>query len=160
MRYKPGREIWKVIKGYPAYLVSNHGRVKSFKSGKPKLLKAHRGIYRTVGLSNNSKRKTHRIPRLVAIHFIRNPKNKPEINHKDGNKLNDHFKNLEWSTAKENSIHRTKVLNKRNSPYTKKQILEIRKLALTHRQKDICKIMGITKSVISKIINRQSWSYL
>ena len=42
---------------------------------------------------------------LIATHFIDNPKNLPQVNHKDGNKLNNSMDNLEWVTAQENTIH-------------------------------------------------------
>lgn len=50
--------------------------------------------------------------RLVAIAYIPNPENKPEVNHIDGNKLNNNIKNLEWVTASENQLHNTEINNK------------------------------------------------
>lgn len=61
--------------------------------------------YEEVGLSKNKKRKTFLVHRLVASAFILNPKNLPEINHKDGNKQNNLYTNLEWVTSSENQIH-------------------------------------------------------
>jgi len=60
----------------------------------------NRGYY-SVGI----RRKTHMVHRLVAQAFIPNPDNKPFVNHKDGNKLNNHVDNLEWCTCAENNAH-------------------------------------------------------
>jgi hypothetical protein len=155
MRNKRGKEIWKAISGYPAYSISSHGRVKSYK-----VLKPYCGIYRTIGLSKNNKRKTHRIPRLVALHFIKNPKRKPEVNHKNGNKWDDYYKNLEWATAKENSAHRSAVLNKRYSFLNIKQVTKLRKLAGTMPQRKIAAVIGTSLSTVNKIINRKYWKHI
>lgn len=61
--------------------------------------------YYYVNLYKNGKRQTVKNHRLVALHFIPNLENKPEVNHKDGNKLNNRVDNLEWATSQENIIH-------------------------------------------------------
>lgn len=101
------------------YQVSNFGRVKSVftmsKMGAIRMtgtiLKTtinHRG-YETVGLCwwecGKRVEKTKKVHRLVCEAFHPNPDNKPQVNHKDLNRLNNHFRNLEWATAKENTNH-------------------------------------------------------
>ena len=100
-------EIWKEIIGYEGkYWISNLGRVRSNYLGgmflKPHY---HRSGYIKVQFSKNGKSKHFFIHRLVAIHFIPNPYNLREINHKDGNKENNCVDNLEWCTRKENIQH-------------------------------------------------------
>lgn len=101
-------ELWRPIKGYDGdYLVSNFGRVKSFKYKNPKILKP--GIdkdgYYKITLCKNNYLKTHKAHRLVGKAFIPNPENKAEINHKNGRKNDNNVANLEWVTPKENSQH-------------------------------------------------------
>lgn len=54
-------------------------------------------------------RQNHKVHRLVGKLFIDNPLDKPEINHKDGNKKNNHIDNLEWNTKSENMKHAVKL---------------------------------------------------
>ena len=104
-------EIWKPIKGYEGlYEVSNLGRVKSLKRWhhpRENILKnkfTTDGYYETA-LLKNGKYKYIRTHRIVAQTFIPNEMNKKEVNHKDGNKLNNCVDNLEWVTSSENQKH-------------------------------------------------------
>jgi len=79
------------------------------------------------------------VHRLVALTFIDNTENKPFINHKDGNKLNNYYNNLEWCTAKENANHAIDVLHKRNRfiPRPKsKLMIQSHRISFTPRSVD------------------------
>jgi hypothetical protein len=62
--------------------------------------------YRIVSILEKGKMVKRRVHRLVAVTFIPNPYNKPQVNHKDFNRLNNHVDNLEWATSKEDAEHK------------------------------------------------------
>ena len=103
------KEIFKDIKGYPGYQISNLGRVWS--------IKTQRYLKGTVSMSGyvyvhltaaNGKHKKERLHRLVAIAFLDNPDDLPQVNHLDENKLNNCVDNLEWCDAKSNNNYGTR----------------------------------------------------
>ena len=98
-------EIWKDVVGYEGlYQVSDKGRVKSLWFGKEKILKPvkdGRG-YLLVNFYKNGDMKMCKIHRLVALTFLTNPQNLPEINHRDEDKTNNKVENLEWCDRKYN----------------------------------------------------------
>ena len=93
----------KNVDGYPNYTIRNDGKIFSLK--RSRYLKGVVEDYRFVTLYNEKGYKKFRVNRLVAIHFIPNPLNLPDVNHKDGNKLNNWDWNLEWTTPKGNTKH-------------------------------------------------------
>ena len=105
------KEIWKDVKNYEGlYQVSNYGRVKSLnfdRIKKEKIMKSYvdKIGYYSIRLCKNGKSKLVRVHRLVAESFLQRPNKNTEVNHIDGNKLNNFVDNLEWVTHKENMIH-------------------------------------------------------
>jgi len=98
-------EEWKDILDYENYEVSNLGNVRNKKTGR--ILKSYnKGGYAVIGLSK-TQGKIFYIHRLVCQAFIPNPENKPQVNHKDKNGLNNNVSNIEWNTVLENNIHRS-----------------------------------------------------
>jgi hypothetical protein len=108
---KMQEQFWKVIPDTrDRYMVSNTGQIKSL-IGKEKLLRPFFGNgYHRVDIIYTWGRRSTYIHRLVANAFIDNPLNKREVNHIDGNKLNNNDTNLEWATKEENRIHAIKFL--------------------------------------------------
>ena len=108
-------EIWKDIKDFDKYQVSNLGRIRSFKQKKDgKILSLiEQKNYLYVSLSKHCKETRRLVHRLVAEAFIDNPDNLPEVNHKDENTMNNNASNLEWCTSKYNSNYGTR--NKRRA---------------------------------------------
>lgn len=119
------KEVWKPIVGFEGlYEVSNTGKVKALQ----RTVTAHNGWPRTfhekiltlhssklterhpkpmyhVELWKDNKRTVKMIHRLVAEAFVPNPDGKPQVNHIDGNRMNNSIENLEWVTCSENSDH-------------------------------------------------------
>jgi hypothetical protein len=100
-------EIWKTCSDFDMYEVSNLGQIRN-KNTKRILREGIQCGYKCVGLMLNNEIKNCRVHRLVAKEFIENPENKPQVNHIDKNRSNNIVSNLEWTTAKENNVHRSK----------------------------------------------------
>jgi len=114
-------EKWKSMIGFAGkYLISDHGRVFGFAKNNTLNPRDRKG-YKQIKVIVNGKNKKIMIHRLVGLHFIHNPGNKPQINHIDGNKSNNHHSNLEWCTGKENIEHAVKTglfMSEKRKQYT------------------------------------------
>lgn len=104
-------EVWVPIEGTDCnYEVSNTGKIRSNNylghgtQRELSLAKDQKGYFR-VRIYKDGQRKTVKVHREVAKAFLPNPENKPEVNHKDGDKGNNHVNNLEWATSDENVRH-------------------------------------------------------
>tara|TARA_R110000772_G_scaffold130864_1_gene239122 strand:- start:62 stop:523 length:462 start_codon:yes stop_codon:yes gene_type:complete len=92
------------INGYPDYVIHPCGtllRICKDKTTELKHIKTPKG-YMVVGLYKNGKRKQFKVHRLLALHFIPNPENKPQIDHENGVRDDNSLENLRWVTHREN----------------------------------------------------------
>lgn len=106
-------EEWKVIGDYENYEICRDTRVRNIKTGK--ILKPWLSYgYDTIELCKNGRRKSFRIHRLLAMAFIPNPENKPDVHHINGKKNDPRIKNLLWVTESEN-LHKSKTNINNNS---------------------------------------------
>lgn len=175
-------EEWRDVSGYEGmYQVSNLGRLKSLEryvrhsANNISLKKEH--IF-NVGISNKSliailskegTSKGYLIYRLVAKAFIPNPENKPEVNHIDGNRMNNKVTNLEWATRSENEKHAydtglyvsRKGENHPMSKITRNDILKMYDLFNAgNSKKQIAEIFNISYSHVCRIFKGSTWKHL
>ena len=107
-------ERWKTLVGIPEvegqFLISNKGRIKrvvfnSYTHTEYKKIRVNKTGYVYAQFWYNNANHPVRLHRLVAQHFVPNPNGYKEVNHKDGNKLNNCADNLEWSNRSQNVKH-------------------------------------------------------
>lgn len=167
------KEIWKDVPGFDGMVqASNLGRIKSFYGYEyGRILKQS---YDNNGYGYYRVHINHRryYPyRLIAEAFLPNPENKPEINHKDGNKLNNRVDNLEWVTRSENMKHAYKLglqkpsekqkqaVSKWNKEHRIKTVYQYNKegnlLNCFKSQQEAAKALGLSEASISRILNGQ-----
>ena len=172
-------EVWKSVKDYEGiYEVSNYGNVKSLDhycvnrlgTGKQtgrvlKQQKSNKGYLR-VTLSYNKKRFTTGVHRLVALEFIPNTENKPQVNHVNGIKHDNRAENLEWCTNSENQIHAVKsklikynlAEKHHNSKLSNKEVLNVRALfKIGFTNKELANDYGISQSAMSNILRNKTY---
>lgn len=156
--------MWKQIKDFDDYEVSENGEVRSLKYGKEIILKGRlsKDGYLRYTLHKNGKAYEFKGHRLVAEAFIPNPENKPTINHINGDKTCNKKWNLAWATKKEQMQHAYKLGLKRpiepkNKKLTNEQVLEIRKIYKAH-SKDygmiaLAKKYKVSEATIKRCVN-------
>lgn len=100
--------MWKAIAGTKGMIeVSDDGRVRSLLSGSPRIIKTcpDKKGYHRIRVTVERKKMSFKLHRQVALLFIPNPDNLPQVNHIDGNKDNNAASNLEWCTNRQNAHH-------------------------------------------------------
>lgn len=164
-------ERWRRIRGYRDYLVSSLGRVLSLKYDKKRILLpgTEGGGYRNVVLCKYGTRATFLVHRLVAIAFIANNKNLPQVNHKDGNKSNNAIDNLEWVTALQNTQHAIAIgihapigESHGMAKLSEKDVRAIRVKYATKKytQQKLSVMYGVKVPAISAAIRRRNWKHV
>lgn len=166
---------WKEIFGFPNYVILDDGRVWSrvvYKKTDGRFLKGRPSKdYLRVVLYYNGLEFGVTIHRLVAKNFVEGYEEGLTVNHKDCNKRNNHYSNLEWVTQKENVAHANKnglIKNRKageDHPFAKikkEDVREIRRLHATglYTHKQIAIMYGKDRSSVSDIINRTMWKHV
>lgn len=176
------KKVWKEIEEYKGrYLISNYGEVKSVK----RIVGQSRGLtrivpekmisfwrnhagYVMVSLHKNAKR-SYALAILVAKHFVPNPENKPEVNHKFGNKEDNRAWMLEWNTRQENHDHMLNVLKKgvngerhKMSKLTESDVIRIINMHETgdYTYAGIGTLFNMEDTQIRRIVKRISWKHV
>ena len=158
----------KKIKNWELYTIDEFGKVKNKKTNKYLKGAINSKGYLRVELHLNKKIKKFFVHRLVAEYFVENPLNKEQVNHIDGNKLNNNMNNLEWVTNQENRNHAiknnlTKNLCGEEAPWsklTKKDVIFIRSeydKKETFNAKKLSKKFKVSTSQILLVAKRKSW---
>lgn len=151
----------KQIKNHNNYKIDIYGNILNIKT-KYQLKTPERNGYLIIFLNG----KTYNIHRLVAETFIENINNYKIVNHKDGNRKNNHISNLEWVTHKENSKHSIENNLKKiicgekigTSKLKENDVIDIFKSKLPYKK--ISDIYNISVSNISMIKNKKAWKNL
>ena len=163
--------IWLEHSEYPGYLFNPEGNCLSLKGRDPLILKnmVNTNTYMIWKL-NGIKKSCHRI---IAEIFCKKPSDNKslQVNHIDGNKQNNNYKNLEWVTPSENRRHSIDVLGRDfkaisgesnyGSKLTEKDINKIKEMLKSGmKQREVAAIYGVSRPHISQIKNNNRWKHL
>jgi hypothetical protein len=149
------------IKDYPNYKASNYGYIYSIKTNRKLKPFISNSGYETISLCCDGKSKKFMVHRLIALTFL-NKNNKMQVNHKDGNKLNNKVTNLEWCTSSLNIKHayKNKLIKQPNgenhfrSKISNEQYKELLSLIQKGlKLKEISKKYNISESYVCHIKN-------
>lgn len=166
-------EVWKDVVGYEGfYEVSDMGNVRDKRCMLLRKATTNKDGYKVVGLTANGNRKLFLLHRLIALAFIDNPENKPQINHKNGVKTDNYLSNLEWVTNRENAIHaiamglsnsdNNRGVKNHNNKLNEVDVIDIRNNYLPRvvTQKFFSIKYGITRETVGQIVRREIWKWL
>lgn len=144
----------QVLKDFPAYLISEDGRI--FSTLRNKFLRPGLSSegYPVVNVTRDKKKYIRTVHRLLALTFLPNPAGLPQVNHKDGNKKNFSLQNLEWVSASENIQHAYDTLGKigsktKLSPQQKACVSSL--LSAGVRNRYVSRLFPVSEARVSQI---------
>ena len=160
----------KEVRDFPGYFITETGEVYTSKRNQFTRMKTPiNRKYCSVKLSNNGIVKHCFIHRLVAEAFVPNLDNKDYVNHKDGNKLNNNFENLEWVTFSENIQHAFEtglnqgLVGEKNGRAILSEHLVVqiyKRLMQGEKSSKLAKEFGVERTAISKIKRKELWKHV
>ena len=166
-------ETWKPIEQLKGkYEISNLGKIRGVRSKKVlKLFESNAGYLQARVHKGNNINITVYVHRLVAMAFIPNSENKRDVNHKDGNKLNNFVGNLEWVTPKENTEHAQKMglmnVQGENHPRAKLTEQDVKNIRHSYIRgsrefglSSLARKYGVEKNAIYNIIHCRTWKHM
>lgn len=155
-------EIWKDIPEYEGYYqISNYGNIKNVKTNRLLIGDINNAGYRRIVLYK-PKTKRFFIHRLVALNFCDGYSENLVVNHKDGNKLNNNYLNLEWVTRSENDLHAEKLGLRKNHYIPKKpkymirtfDLLSNETIKIYNSREEFCNDNEFAKSSVQNMLTR------
>lgn len=164
-------EIWKEIKDFPDYIVSNFGRVRRQYLNRKSHISDSDGClspsystgYGVVILRKDNKNHYKKVHRLVAEAFIPNPNNLPDINHKDENKRNNKVDNLEWCSKSYNNIYNNRAIKAGEKKRRYINIYRVKngdkELIANKIKLSDCKLYGISYQAVYKYLDKDKNLY-
>lgn len=157
-------EIWLDITEAPPFQVSNFGRIRNKKTNNIRKTFVNHNGYLQICPETEYGRVNMRINRLVAKYFLPNPDKLEQVNHKDGNKLNNCVSNLEWVSLQQNIRHgvdnKLHLFGERHGQHklTEKEVLEI--FYMSGKQREIAKKYNVTQCTVNYIKRKRIWKHL
>lgn len=148
------------ITGFEGYSITSFGDVISFRrypNGRKLSPYIDKDGYECIKLIVNGSSKGFKIHRLVAMTYIVNPNNLLFVNHIDGNKLNNHYSNLEWISNTENQRHAWRTELKKGK-LSLEQVGTIKTLLTTKNNTEIARLYNVDPSTISNIRTGRTWN--
>ena len=157
-------ESWVVIKDFPNYSISDSGNVVNNKTRRVLSKNINSSGYFSVSLCVNSRSYSKYVHRLVAYYFVLNKNKDCVVNHIDGDKLNNHFDNLEWTTITNNNKHYHQLLSKQygegscKSKISNLEALKIRQLGKELKNaREVSRQLGIRYPICYRVISGRSF---
>lgn len=152
-----GKELHRIVcvTAFASVAIGETGGLVESENPKKLIGKIGNAGYRMVVLTINNKKQYHNVHRIIAKAFIPNTKGLREVNHKDGNKLNNVVSNLEWVTTRENQIHARDYGLEAKCKINMDIANKIRADVGTHRE--LAKKYGLKKTEIGMIRKNKRW---